>query len=251
MPDIKEAVTRPIGPLPAFAWVLVIVGGYFGYKFLSGRSGSSSSTTAATVGTSVGSVAPSSSDYAALTAGVSTLGNQITDLGSKITTLAPTIPTPVIPPITIPPILAPVLPPVETPMHSQPIAPPSTQPLPIAALQSVIGYIDTATGVLHLSNGLSYNEAVNNATNNNAIRPSLWTDTIGNIIASRDSNTGQILFTGGDTAGTVLNQVPGTEYNYIRGLSSGIDYSAGALPTYSNAPVSGPFMRIPAMTPVN
>ena len=37
---IKGTITRPIGPLPAFAWVLVIVGGYFGYKFLSGRSGS-------------------------------------------------------------------------------------------------------------------------------------------------------------------------------------------------------------------
>ena len=42
---IKATVTKPIGPLPAFAWVLVIVGGYFGYKFLSGRSGSSGSAT--------------------------------------------------------------------------------------------------------------------------------------------------------------------------------------------------------------
>src|ERR1035437_11168604 len=92
MPDIKETVTKPIGPLPAFAWVIVIVGGYFGYKFLSGRSSSTTSTTAATVGASAGSVAPSSSDYGALTSQVSTLGNQITDLGSKITTIGQTTP---------------------------------------------------------------------------------------------------------------------------------------------------------------
>src|ERR1035437_9231060 len=91
MPDIKETITRPVGPLPAYAWVLVIVGGYFGYKFLSGR-GSSTSSTSATVGASAGGVAPSSSDYAALTSQVSTLGNQITDLGSKITTIGQTTP---------------------------------------------------------------------------------------------------------------------------------------------------------------
>src|ERR1035437_1576593 len=99
MPDIKETITRPIGPLPAFAWVLVIVGGYFGYKFLSGRGSSTSSTTATTVGTSAGGVAPSSSDYANLTSQVSTLGNQITDLGSKITTL---VPVPTVPVSTVP-----------------------------------------------------------------------------------------------------------------------------------------------------
>lgn len=91
---IKEKLTQPIGPLPAFAWVIVVVGGYFGYEFLKNRSGSSSSTTATTVGATdtSGAVAPSSSDYAALTSQVSTLGNQITDLGGKIAGLSPTAP---------------------------------------------------------------------------------------------------------------------------------------------------------------
>src|ERR1035437_2612501 len=55
MPDIKATITRPIGPLPAFAWVIVIVGGYFGYKFLSGRSSGSTSvsTTAPTGGSGI------------------------------------------------------------------------------------------------------------------------------------------------------------------------------------------------------
>jgi hypothetical protein len=72
---IKEKATQPIGPLPAFAWVIVIVGGYFGYEFIKGRSGSSA--TSATVGDSQGTVSPSSSDIAYLTA-------QISDLASKI-----------------------------------------------------------------------------------------------------------------------------------------------------------------------
>jgi hypothetical protein len=122
MPDIKETITKPIGPLPAFAWVLVIVGGYFGYKFLSGRSGSSS-TTATTVGTSAGAVAPSSSDYAALTSQVSTLGNQITDLGSKISTIAP--------------VLAPILP-------SQPASPPVGGTVVTAPVQSVSNLVTLA-----------------------------------------------------------------------------------------------------------
>ncbi len=82
---IKEKLTQPVGPLPAFAWVIVAVGGYFGYKWLSNRSGSSSSTTATTVGTSASAVPPSSSDYAALTSQIATLGNQITALQGQQT----------------------------------------------------------------------------------------------------------------------------------------------------------------------
>ena len=52
MPDIKATLTTPLGPLPRYAWVLVIVGGYFGYKFLSGRSGSSSTAAATPTGAS-------------------------------------------------------------------------------------------------------------------------------------------------------------------------------------------------------
>src|ERR1035437_8618732 len=131
MPDIKETITRPIGPLPAFAWVLVIVGGYFGYKFLSGRGSSSTSTTGTVVGTSAGGVAPSSSDYANLTSQVSQLGNQITDLGSKITTLVP----PISKVVSVPPIA-----PLPTPPPIV-IKPPSTQPPAIKALNSF--WVDT------------------------------------------------------------------------------------------------------------
>jgi len=135
MADIKAALTEPLGPLPRFAWVLVIVGGYFGYKFISGRSGGSSttSTTATTTGASAagGGVAPSSSDYAALTSQVSTLGNQITDLGSKISQIPPVDTLfPITPPVDnpTPPITPPVLvaPPVNDPIFPvAPVAPPT------------------------------------------------------------------------------------------------------------------------------
>jgi hypothetical protein len=80
---IKEKATQPIGPLPAFAWVIVVVGGYIGYKFLKGRSGGGT-TTAADTSTAVGAtgsgVAPSSADFAALTSQIATLGNQVNTL---------------------------------------------------------------------------------------------------------------------------------------------------------------------------
>jgi hypothetical protein len=85
---LKEKATQPVGPLPAFAWVVVVVGGYFGYKFLKSRSSGGTTTTSSTatpVGASdTGTVGASSTDVNALTAQVSTLGNQITDLGAKI-----------------------------------------------------------------------------------------------------------------------------------------------------------------------
>jgi len=45
---IKGAITRQIGPLPAWAWVGVIVGGYFLYRIL--RGGGSGNTTVTTSG---------------------------------------------------------------------------------------------------------------------------------------------------------------------------------------------------------
>src|SRR5690348_17166122 len=33
---ITEALTRPIGPLAAWQWGLVVVGGYVGYRYLTG-----------------------------------------------------------------------------------------------------------------------------------------------------------------------------------------------------------------------
>jgi hypothetical protein len=80
---LKEKATQPIGPLPAFAWVIVVVGGYFGYKFLQGRSsGGTTSTTSTPVGATdtSGSVAASSTDVNALTSQIATLGNQINTL---------------------------------------------------------------------------------------------------------------------------------------------------------------------------
>src|ERR1035437_3285779 len=83
---LKEKATQPIGPLPAFAWVVVAVGGYLGYKILKGRSSgtTAASTTATTVGASGETVAPSSSDMNALTSQISTLGNQINTLTGKV-----------------------------------------------------------------------------------------------------------------------------------------------------------------------
>lgn len=82
---LKEKATQPIGPLPAFAWVIVVVGGYVGYKVLKGRSsGGDTSTTATTVGATEGTVSASSTDINALTSQIATLGNQINTLtGTK------------------------------------------------------------------------------------------------------------------------------------------------------------------------
>ena len=82
MPDIKATITRPIGPLPAFAWVIVIVGGYFGYKFLSGRSGGGGSTTSTTAPTG-GSGIPADN---------SALINSMTDLTNTLKGAATTQP---------------------------------------------------------------------------------------------------------------------------------------------------------------
>src|SRR3954471_17373843 len=38
---ISEALTRPLGPLPAWQWGLVGIGGYIGYRVLTGKSLSS------------------------------------------------------------------------------------------------------------------------------------------------------------------------------------------------------------------
>jgi|SRR6516162_2722511 len=43
---MPEALSRPIGPLAVWQWAVVLVGGYIGYRYLSGRS--SGSTTSAT-----------------------------------------------------------------------------------------------------------------------------------------------------------------------------------------------------------
>lgn len=78
MPDIKEAITRPVGPLPAYAWVIVAVGGYFAYVFLSNRSSNSTTTAADTSG------APSTTS-ADLTVPLANLTQQIADLQNTIT----------------------------------------------------------------------------------------------------------------------------------------------------------------------
>jgi LysM repeat protein len=102
---IKEKATQPIGPLPAFAWVVVVVGGYFGYKFLKGRSSSSSSSdTSTAVGATdtTGTVGASSTDVNALTEQISTLGNQINTLTGKVSGTLPDSPTT---PVTKTPVL--------------------------------------------------------------------------------------------------------------------------------------------------
>jgi hypothetical protein len=46
MPGVVERATAKVGPLPVWAWALVIlVGGYLAYRFTAGRSSSSSSST--------------------------------------------------------------------------------------------------------------------------------------------------------------------------------------------------------------
>lgn len=54
---IKHALSEKLGPLPAWAWVAVAIGGYVVYRFVTG--GSSSSTPAATTAT-----VPSTGGYA-------------------------------------------------------------------------------------------------------------------------------------------------------------------------------------------
>ena len=262
MPDIKETLTAPLGPLPRYAWVLVIVGGYFGYKFLSGRSSSSSSTTATTVGASAGAVAPSSSDYAALTSQVSTLGNQITDLGSKISTLAPTAP---VNPIKIGKVI------------TVPVNPIPRVPDPVNPIQQIRATVDSATGQLRLATGEIYNEAAQNSPN--------WIDAAGNIVASRNTSTGQIRL----STGEILNEAAQKSNNYIDIVSSNaiqdlatpaaapqfgsntatptptnnaVNVASGSLqnavqetlaapsmPTYSNAQIPSSSLNIPATTP--
>jgi len=93
--NLKAQATRPIGPLPLFGWVVVVLGGYVGYKFLSGRSGGGGTSTTATGST--GSVGASSTDVNALTSQISELGNQLNTLTGKIsstvTTTKPGAPT--------------------------------------------------------------------------------------------------------------------------------------------------------------
>ena len=89
MPDIKGAITRPVGPLPAYAWVLVVVGGYFAYKFISGRSGSSTSSTGTVeAGTSAGS-----GDALSTSVALADLTQAIKDL-KNTTPATPVTPTP-------------------------------------------------------------------------------------------------------------------------------------------------------------
>jgi hypothetical protein len=97
MPDmqgIKEKISQPIGPLPAYAWVIVIVGGYFGYRFLSGRSGGSSGS--ATV---VGGTALPATDSSAATdlTGIQQQINQLVDRVNQLPplqALPPNLPSP-------------------------------------------------------------------------------------------------------------------------------------------------------------
>jgi nucleoid-associated protein YgaU len=39
MPDVGSVVTKKIGPLPGWGWLLIVVGGAWGYKLYRGRSG--------------------------------------------------------------------------------------------------------------------------------------------------------------------------------------------------------------------
>jgi hypothetical protein len=109
---LKEKATQPIGPLPAFAWVVVAVGGYLGYKILKGRSNgtTAASTTSTTVGASGETVAPSSSDMNALTSQISTLGNQINTLTGKVSGTIGTVSTPIVNPNPTPAPTGPIFP---------------------------------------------------------------------------------------------------------------------------------------------
>lgn len=52
-----DALQRPVGPLPAWGWGAVIVGGYIGYRILSGKGlsgGGSSSDSSQSTGTPIG-----------------------------------------------------------------------------------------------------------------------------------------------------------------------------------------------------
>jgi|ERR1035437_2820251 hypothetical protein len=238
MPDIKETVTKPIGPLPAFAWVIVIVGGYFGYKFLSGRSSSTTSTTAATVGASAGSVAPSSSDYGALTSQVSTLGNQITDLGSKISTIGST--------------------PVSTPVHAQSYSEsigfgPDVPNAPIGILTN---YAKDLESFYQAKTGTTYNILTTNPNETPGYLPTnisdsaTWTWTkigsswgwIGAIPAAMPqfgSNTATPVPTA-----NAVNVASGGLTDTIQSVQE-----TASIPTYSNAPVPSSSLKIPATTP--
>jgi hypothetical protein len=233
MPDIKAAITKPIGPLPAFAWVLVIVGGYFGYKFISGRSGSSSSSssTATPVGTSSGAVAPSSSDYAALTSQISTLGNQITNLGSQFPK------SPAITPLPTPPPIA--------------IGPPSTQPPVIASLT---GFWSDKLGNVVDNLGNVYSGVVTGSGANARItsyksssgKVGVWSNAAG------PNTNNEPIFT--LSSGTILRPMGNlnasdwwTKYIASR-ISNGVP--TPGVPSMSAAPIPGSTLNIPAMTPV-
>lgn len=73
--DAKAAITRPIGPLPAWGWVAVVVGGFFAYKLIKGKSGGSTNTTAA-----VGSALPTDGTNGA----IDSLTQSIQDLLGKL-----------------------------------------------------------------------------------------------------------------------------------------------------------------------
>lgn len=136
MPNIKETLTRPVGPLPAWGWVAVVVGGYFVYKFISGRGGSSD--TATVVGTSTDQTDNASVAYEKK---ISDLEQQITDLQDKIKDTTPTPPRDISPPVLPTPKPYPIIVPVHPISEPTPIS--ITEPLPVG-IGSTIRNIGTA-----------------------------------------------------------------------------------------------------------
>lgn len=90
--DIKESLTTKAGPLPLWGWGLAIGGGYLGYKFLTGGSKSTASTSTGTPATTtdsslsgdtVGIIDQLQTDYAGLSG---TVGN-LSDANALLTQL--------------------------------------------------------------------------------------------------------------------------------------------------------------------
>lgn len=57
MPDVGDAVGKKIGPLPGWAWLLVVVGGAWGYKLYKGHSAGTSGPSPASLSTDPSAVA--------------------------------------------------------------------------------------------------------------------------------------------------------------------------------------------------
>jgi len=81
--DVKEAVTRKLGPLPVWGWALAVAGAFIGWRLLSGRSAFPTAAPAATTPSGT----PISGDGGDGGAGVDLSGimEQIGDLTEQVT----------------------------------------------------------------------------------------------------------------------------------------------------------------------